>query len=196
MKRRRTFLCVAGAVCLGLSLLRVLAQIGTVGGPVGRVSGSYQGTSGTIRYGDAYIPQNFMVQQRSLPSESRGQRLADGYLPSENRNNYFKYGGLPQSGGKYIRPPQDTIRYTPTYTPPPPSRTAYSSAGSIRYGSSSSSTYTSLTSPYPRTSADLASRTTPYSSYRSSSSSGGTRSYGTAGSVRYGSSSYGGYRKR
>jgi hypothetical protein len=196
MKRRRTFSFVVGAACLGLGLLRVLAQLGTVGDPVGRVSGSYQGTSGTIRYGNAYVSQNVMLQQRSLPSENRGQRWADGYLPSENRYNYLKYGGLPQSGGRYIRPPQDTIRYTPAYTPPQPSQTAFGSAGSIRYGSSSTTPYRPPVSPYAKTSADFSSRTTPYSSHGSSSFAGGTRSYGTAGSVRYGSSGYGCYGRK
>jgi len=194
MNSRRTFSCAVGAVCVGLSFLGVLAQIGPVGGPVGRVSGTYQGTSGTVRYGNSYVPQNFMLQQRSLPSEARGQRWADGYLPSENRNNYYAYGGLPKSGSSYVRPPVGgTVRYTPTYAPPPSSRTTFSSAGSIRYGSSPTSTYKSSATQYPKTSAELAKRTTPYSSLGSSSR---TSSYGTAGSVRYSSSSYGGYKKR
>jgi hypothetical protein len=80
MKRRRTFSFVVGAACLGLGLLRVLAQLGTVGDPVGRVSGSYQGTSGTIRYGNAYVSQNVMLQQRSLPRTAGSGGLTDTCL--------------------------------------------------------------------------------------------------------------------
>jgi hypothetical protein len=172
MQRRSLCWILLAPTVLGLAILGGRATVGQIPTRIGRAPGSYQGSSGSIRYGNSYVSDKWSVQSRGLPSQNRGARMADGYLPSENRYYRARSGALPTSGGRYFSPPRSSIRYQTG------SRTSsYRSRGSVRYSGS----YSRSASYGSRSSSQLGSRT---QSYGSSSRLAMSRS--RRGSLRYG----------
>ncbi|MBN1346420.1 MAG: DUF2092 domain-containing protein [Phycisphaerae bacterium] len=158
---------VAGTIAIGQLQTRIETRIG-------RAPGSYMGSSNTIRYGDAYVGDKWSMQTRALPSEDRGARLRDGYLPSENRYYSMASGSLPVSGARYLSPPRGSVNYA--YAPPP----SLPSAGraSIRYGVA-----TSASTAYAPT--DELRRADTFTPLDRPSLASSATSYRSAGSIRY-----------